>query len=109
MSKTHAIQPDAVIIGKRVEKFILARYGGISAASKTLGKHPVQIRQYIRGISKPGFEILSLLARDGADCTWLLTGSPFHPDEKIKTQLRIIQDIADALEKPGAPDKPEIE
>ena len=61
-------------LGYRIKEYAKSKHGSVRNLAKAIDKQESLISQYITGTRKPGSDFLMLLAKDGCDVNWLLTG-----------------------------------
>src|SRR5258706_12336164 len=61
-------------IGKRLKEFARSKFSGVAQMERAIDRGVNFFGPYIDGKSKPGSEILRLLAEQGLNVNWLLTG-----------------------------------
>ena len=70
------------LIGLRLREFARERFGTVAEMERDTGKGLNFFQHYVEGKSKPGSELLTLLANKGLNVQWLLTGEGDWRSEK---------------------------
>jgi transcriptional regulator with XRE-family HTH domain len=94
--------------GERLEDWILSRYESVAdfCRQKQLDKN--QVSRYLTGRNKPNMVFMEMIADDGADLTWIVSGrkplTEIDPAAMFKTMRRLLNDLEEKTIKEDTPD-----